>query len=92
MFPDMKDFDEWTQELREAGCCVSGFTLKVRALQILRELAQYSGTFLRQMVGSVFFCVEKTLLLGELPQPAEISPLIVKKESISSIKTVKLIR
>ena len=46
MFPDMEDkLDEWTQELREAGCCVSGFTLKVKALQILRELAQYSGTF-----------------------------------------------
>ena len=37
--------DEWTQELREAGCCVSGFTLKVKAIQILRELAQYNGTF-----------------------------------------------
>ncbi len=24
---------------------MSGFTLKVKALQILRELAQYSGTF-----------------------------------------------
>jgi hypothetical protein len=41
MFPDMEDkLDEWTQEL-----CVSGFTLKVKALQILQELAQYSGTF-----------------------------------------------
>jgi hypothetical protein len=46
MFPDMEDkLDEWTQELREAGCCVSAFTLKVKALQILRELVQYSGTF-----------------------------------------------
>jgi hypothetical protein len=27
--------DEWTQELRKAGCCVSGFTLKVKAIQIL---------------------------------------------------------
>ena len=46
MFPDMEDkLDEWTQELREAGCCVSGFTLKVKAIQILRELAQYNGTF-----------------------------------------------
>jgi hypothetical protein len=46
MFPNMEDqLDEWTQELREAGCCVSGFTLKVKALQILRELAQYNGTF-----------------------------------------------
>jgi len=46
MFPDMEDkLDEWTQELREAGCCVSGFTLKVKAIQILREVAQYNGTF-----------------------------------------------
>jgi hypothetical protein len=46
MFPDMEDkLDEWTQELREAGCCVSGFTLKVKAIQILRELAQYNRTF-----------------------------------------------
>ena len=46
MFPNMEDkLDEWTQELREADCFVSGFTLKVKALQILRELAQYSGTF-----------------------------------------------
>ena len=37
--------DEWTQELWKAGCCVSGFTLKVKALQILREFAQYNGTF-----------------------------------------------
>jgi hypothetical protein len=30
MFPDMEEkLDEWTQELRAAGCCVSGFTLKV---------------------------------------------------------------
>ena len=77
MFPDMEDkLDEWTQELREAGCCVSGFTLKVKAIQILRELAQYNGTFLPQMVGFVGFCVEKTLLLGELPQPVEVSLLI----------------
>jgi len=35
MFPDMEDkLDEWTQELREAGCCVSAFTLKVKAIQI----------------------------------------------------------
>ena len=41
----------------------------MKALQILRELAQYSERFLPQMVGFVGFCVEKTLLLGELPQP-----------------------
>ncbi len=45
MFPDMEDkLDEWTKELRDAGC-VSGFTLKDKALQILRMLAQYNWTF-----------------------------------------------
>ena len=35
MHPEMEDaLDEWTQELRAAGCCFSGFTLKVKALQI----------------------------------------------------------
>ena len=37
------------------------------------------------MVGSVFFCVEKTLLLGELPQPAEISPLIFEETEIEEV-------
>ena len=32
------DLDAWAQELREAGCCLSGFTLKVKALEILRKL------------------------------------------------------
>ena len=36
--------DEWTQELREGGCCISGFTLKVKALRIQRETSQYNGT------------------------------------------------
>ena len=37
-YPEMEDaLDEWTKGLRSAGCCVSGFTLKVNALQILRE-------------------------------------------------------
>jgi hypothetical protein len=38
MFPEMEDkLDEWTEELRANGCCISGFTLKEKALQILRE-------------------------------------------------------
>ncbi len=46
MFLDVENkLDEWIQELREAGCCVSGFTLKVKVWQILRELAQYNRTF-----------------------------------------------
>jgi hypothetical protein len=46
MFPEMEDkLDEWTEELRAAGCCISGFTLKVKALQILRENDQYNGAF-----------------------------------------------
>ena len=33
------------KELRAAGCCISDFTLKVKALQILRETDQYNGAF-----------------------------------------------
>ena len=41
-FPEMEnDLDTWAQELREAGCCLSGFTLKVKALGILRKLGQF---------------------------------------------------
>jgi hypothetical protein len=40
------DLDAWAQELREAGCCLSGFTLKVKALEILRKLGQFDGKFL----------------------------------------------
>jgi len=37
-YPEMEDIlDAWAKGLRDAGCCVSGFTLKVKALQILRE-------------------------------------------------------
>jgi len=37
-YPEMQDIlDAWAKGLRDAGCCVSGFTLKVKALQILRE-------------------------------------------------------
>ena len=46
-FPEMEnDLDAWAQELREAGCCLSGFTLKVKALEILRKLGQFDGKFL----------------------------------------------
>ncbi len=38
--------DAWAQELREAGCCLSGFTLKFKALEILRKLGQFDGKFL----------------------------------------------
>ena len=32
-YPEMENnLDAWAQELREAGCCTSGFTLKVKAL------------------------------------------------------------
>ena len=32
-YPEMENnLDAWAQELREAGCCLSGFTLKVKAL------------------------------------------------------------
>jgi hypothetical protein len=45
-YPEMEDkLDEWTKELREAGCCISGFTLKVKSLQILREMEKFDGTF-----------------------------------------------
>jgi len=37
------NLDAWTQELRESGCCLSWFTLKVKALEILRELGQFDG-------------------------------------------------
>jgi hypothetical protein len=40
------DLDAWAQELREAGCCLSGFILKVKALEILRKLGQFDGKFL----------------------------------------------
>ena len=40
------NLDAWAQELREAGCCLSGFTLKVKALEILRKLGQFDGKFL----------------------------------------------
>ena len=46
-FPEMEnDLDAWVQELIEAGCCLSGFTLKVKALEILRKLGQFDGKFL----------------------------------------------
>ena len=46
-FPEMEnDLDAWAQELREAGCCLSGFILKVKALEILRKLGQFDGKFL----------------------------------------------
>ncbi len=46
MYPEMENnLDAWAQELREAGCCLSGFTLKVKALGILRELGQFDGRF-----------------------------------------------
>ena len=36
--PEMEDIlDAWAKGLRDAGCCVNGSTLKVKALQILRE-------------------------------------------------------
>jgi hypothetical protein len=45
-YPEMENnLDAWAQELREAGCCLSGFTLKVKALGILRELGQFDGKF-----------------------------------------------
>jgi hypothetical protein len=43
--------DEWTKKLREAGCCISGFTtkltftLKVKSIQILREMDKFDGMF-----------------------------------------------
>ena len=40
------------------------------------------GRFLPQMVGFVGFCVEKTLLLGELPQLVEISLLSISVLSV----------
>ena len=55
---------------------MSGLTLKVKALQILQELAQYSGTFSATDGWFRGFLRRKNLLLGELPQPVEISPLI----------------
>ena len=39
------NLDAWAQELRDAGCCLSGFTIKVKALQILKELGQFDGKF-----------------------------------------------
>jgi hypothetical protein len=45
-YPQMEDnLDAWAQELRDAGCCLSGFTIKVKALQILKELGQFDGKF-----------------------------------------------
>ena len=38
-------WDEWATNLREVGCCIDGFTLQVKALEILRELSQYDGLF-----------------------------------------------
>lgn len=37
--------DEWATNLRECGCCIDGFTLQVKALELLRELGQYDGQF-----------------------------------------------
>ena len=40
------NLDTWAQELkREAECCLSGFTLKVKAFEILRDLGQFDGKF-----------------------------------------------
>ena len=37
-YPEMEDIlDEWAKGLRDAGCCVSGFYFKVKALQFFRE-------------------------------------------------------
>ena len=43
-YPEMENNLD-AQELRDAGCCLSGFTLKVKALEILRELGQFDGKF-----------------------------------------------
>ena len=46
-YPEMENsLDEWAQELRLSGCCLSGFTLKVKAIQILRENGLFDGTFI----------------------------------------------
>ena len=45
-YPEMEDkLDELTKELREAGCCISGFTLKVKSIRILREKDKFDGMF-----------------------------------------------
>ena len=37
------NLDACAQELRDSECGMSGFTKKVKALQILRELGQFDG-------------------------------------------------
>ena len=53
------------QELREAGWCLSGFTLKVKALGILRELGQFDGKFYASTAGYMNFYGEKIIRYEE---------------------------
>jgi Flp pilus assembly protein TadB len=52
------NLDLWAQELREAGCCLSGFPLKVKTLKILRELGQLTENFMLQTAGYLDFYVD----------------------------------
>ena len=65
--------DEWTHELREEGCCITGFTLKVKSLQILQEMQNYDGTFyakdgcwLRGFLRRKSYTLRKGTLIGTL--------------------------
>ena len=65
-YPEMENnLDAWAQELREAGWCLSGFTLKVKALGILRELGQFDGKFYASTAGYMNFYGEKIIRYEE---------------------------
>ena len=85
-YPEMENkLDEWTQELREAGCCVSGFTLKVKTLQIQKRCRNIMGHFLPRMGGYEDFYIEHTILLEESLQPVDIYPLILNNIFITNL-------
>jgi hypothetical protein len=91
-YPEMEDkLDEWTKELREAGCCISGFTSKVKSLQILRETDKFDGEFFASEGWLRGFLRRKIKLLEELLQRDEIYRQTFQKRLRSFIRTVRSI-